>query len=94
MAFTSGAGLKPNSAVDVFVKNERFELSLCGGPARYPVRSDDVVLRGPFVEYILETANKDRIIAVQPKRKDPQPLAMRISLNWEPARAMSSRPEG
>ena len=44
----------------------------------------DVVLRGPFVEYILQATNKSRIIAVQPKRKDQLGIGDRISLSWDP----------
>ncbi len=78
--------LKPGNAVEIFVKNERFNLDPQAGGGGIPARVVDVVLRGPFFEYILETAKGDRIIAVQPKRDEPLPLGTAISLSWDPAR--------
>lgn len=79
-------GTAEKSRVDVFVKNERFEL----GPWSVTATGigctvADVVLRGPFVEYILEAENKSRIIAVQPKRKEQRAIGDRVSLTWDPA---------
>ena len=77
-------GMRTDCRVDVFVKNERFELSPWSDALTGILCSvADVVLRGPFVEYILETAGKARIIAVQPKRKDHLAIGDRISLSWD-----------
>ncbi|HVI89336.1 MAG TPA: ABC transporter ATP-binding protein [Dongiaceae bacterium] len=78
--------LKPNAHVDVFVKNERFDMKPWKeGQPGIPCAIADVVLRGPFFEYILETDRRDRIIAVQPKRGDPLPVASRMLLSWNTA---------
>ncbi len=56
-----GSGLAPGAKVDVFVKNERFALKSAGqGDAGIAVTVADLVLRGPFVEYILETDAGER----------------------------------
>ncbi|MEO5615654.1 MAG: ABC transporter ATP-binding protein [Cypionkella sp.] len=68
--------------VSVFVKNERFALGAAGKPG-IACKVIDVVLRGPFVEFILEAANKARIIAVQPKRPDMHAIGADISLTWD-----------
>lgn len=78
------SGVKAGEAVDIFVKNERFDL----GPRDRNVPGiactvSDVVLRGPFLEYILETDRGDHIIAVKPKRNDPLPAGEKVSLSWE-----------
>jgi len=78
--------LTPGKAVEIFVKNERFNLNPQAGSPGIPASVVDVVLRGPFFEYILETAKGDRIIAVQPKRDEPLPLGTTVSLSWDPAR--------
>jgi ABC-type Fe3+/spermidine/putrescine transport system ATPase subunit len=79
--------LKPGNAVEIFVKNERFNLDpWAEGRPGIPATVIDVVLRGPFFEYILETTKGDRIIAVQPKRDEPLPLGTRVALSWDPAR--------
>lgn len=80
-AFTPATPTQPGK-VDVFVKNERFVLG-AAGTAGIQCTVIDVVLRGPFVELILEAANKTRIIAVQPKRKEHQTIGEKISLNWD-----------
>ncbi|RUX92009.1 MULTISPECIES: ABC transporter ATP-binding protein [unclassified Mesorhizobium] len=77
---------KGNARVEVFVKNERFELLPSrSGSAGIPCTVADVVLRGPFVEYILETEADERIIAVQPKREEPLALGTKLSLSWNPS---------
>ncbi|WP_054004497.1 ABC transporter ATP-binding protein [Cypionkella psychrotolerans] len=68
--------------VSVFVKNERFALGASGTPG-IACKVIDVVLRGPFVEFILEAANKARIIAVQPKRPDMHAIGAEIALTWD-----------
>ena len=45
----------------------------------------DVVLRGPFLEYVLETDRGETVIAVKPKRNDPLPVQERVFLSWSPA---------
>jgi ABC-type Fe3+/spermidine/putrescine transport system ATPase subunit len=76
----AGAG---NTDVEIFVKNERFELAPWSASATgIPCTVADVVLRGPFVEYILETEADERIIAVQTKRADQVGLGTRLSLTW------------
>jgi ABC-type Fe3+/spermidine/putrescine transport system ATPase subunit len=84
---TSGAaGLKPNAHVEIFVKNERFDMKpWTEGQPGISCAIADVVLRGPFFEYILETDRRDRIIAVQPKRDEPLPVASRMLLTWNAA---------
>lgn len=80
------ADLKPNARVEIFVKNERFDMKpWAEGQAGIACAIADVVLRGPFFEYILETDRQDRIIAVQPKRDDPLPIASRMLLSWNPS---------
>ncbi|WP_374375695.1 ABC transporter ATP-binding protein [Dongia sp.] len=75
---------RPGMAVEIFVKNERFDLHPAAeGRAGIPCVVGDVVLRGPFLEYILETGGRERIIAVQPKRVDPLPLGASLSLSWD-----------
>jgi len=77
------AALKPGAHVDVFVKNERFDMKPWEEERPgIPCAIVDVVLRGPFFEYILETDRRDRIIAVQPKRAEPIPIASRMLLSW------------
>lgn len=63
----------------MFVKNKRFALGAAGTPG-IACKGIDVVLRGPFVEFILEAANKARIIAVQPKRPNMHAIGAEISL--------------
>ncbi len=72
----------PAGKYDVFVKNERFVMGPAGGPG-IQCTVIDVVLRGPFLEYILEATNKTRIITVQSKRKDQQGLGEALSLTWD-----------
>ena len=84
-AYPRIGGVNKDSRVDVFVKNERFDLSPWTETATgIPCSVADVVLRGPFVEYILETGDKTRIIAVQPKRKDHLSIGDKMSLSWDP----------
>lgn len=74
---------KAGAHVDIFVKNERFDMKHWEeGRPGIPCAIVDVVLRGPFFEYILETDRRDRIIAVQPKRDEPIPIASRMLLSW------------
>jgi ABC-type Fe3+/spermidine/putrescine transport system ATPase subunit len=78
--------LKAGDAVDIFVKNERFDIAKkADGGAGIPCTVIDIVLRGPFLEYILETDRGDTVIAVKPKRNDPLPIEERILLSWNPA---------
>jgi ABC-type Fe3+/spermidine/putrescine transport system ATPase subunit len=81
--FLADTILVSNTKVDVFIKNERFVLT--------PWKSKttgitcvvaDVVLRGPFVEYILETEVAERIIAVQSKKEASVPIGTKLHLNW------------
>jgi ABC-type Fe3+/spermidine/putrescine transport system ATPase subunit len=74
----------PAGRVDVFVKNERFVLGPAGGPG-IACRVIDVVLRGPFVEFILQAEDKTRIIAVQPKRRDQPGIGDAVALSWDPS---------
>lgn len=79
-------GLKAQDAVDIFVKNERFDLTRkTDGGEGIACRVMDVVLRGPFLEYVLETDRGDTVIAVKPKRNDPLPTQERVLLSWNPA---------
>jgi ABC-type Fe3+/spermidine/putrescine transport system ATPase subunit len=88
-------GMGADGRVDVFVKNERFELSpWTENSTGIPCSVADVVLRGPFVEYILETVDRTRIIAVQPKRKDHLSIGDRVSLSWDPAQCHVFAAEG
>ena len=82
-SFPYGAGTGGNAAVEIFVKNERFELlPWKAGATGIPSTVADVVLRGPFVEYILETEAGERIIAVQTKNADPVAIGTKLSLAW------------
>ena len=82
-----GAERKGDARVEVFVKNERFEMSPWNsGGAGIPCLVADVVLRGPFVEYILETEAAERIIAVQSKKDDPVALGTKMLISWDPTR--------
>ena len=56
------------------------------GGAGIPCLVADVVLRGPFVEYILETEAAERIIAVQSKKDDPVALGTNMLISWDPTR--------
>ncbi|MDP9588087.1 UNVERIFIED_ORG: ABC-type Fe3+/spermidine/putrescine transport system ATPase subunit [Shinella zoogloeoides] len=85
-ALPSDKTFKPGDAVEIFVKNERFDITLKqDGGAGIPSKVVDVVLRGPFLEYVLETDRGDTVIAVKPKRNDPIPLQERVLLSWNPA---------
>ncbi|WP_426037857.1 TOBE domain-containing protein [Cypionkella sp. TWP1-2-1b2] len=64
------------------MKNERFALGVANSPS-IACTVIDVVLRGPFVEYILEAVTKARIITVQPKRPDMHAIGAEISLTWD-----------
>jgi ABC-type Fe3+/spermidine/putrescine transport system ATPase subunit len=80
------AGFGVGARIDVFVKNERFDVTPWSAASTgIACTLVDVVLRGPFAEYILEAGNKDRIIAVQPKRKEPLGIGDRVSLSWDAA---------
>lgn len=72
----------PPGPVDVYVKTERFVMGPAGA-AGISCRVVDVVLRGPFLEYILDAADKTRIIAVQPKTKDQPRVGETIALTWD-----------
>ena len=80
-----GKAFKAGDALDIFVKNERFDLARkVDGGAGIACTVVDVVLRGPFLEYILETDRGDTVIAVKPKRNDPLPVKERVLLSWNP----------
>ncbi|CAN1575739.1 PotA ABC-type spermidine/putrescine transport systems, ATPase components [Paracoccaceae bacterium] len=82
------AGLSARTQVDVFVKNERLNLApFVEGRAGIPAKVADVVLRGPFLEYILETDRGERIIAVQSKRDDSPLVGQRVLLTWAATQA-------
>ena len=82
------SGIPARTQVDVFVKNERFHLApFVEGEAGIPSKVADVVLRGPFLEYILETDRGERIIAVQSKRNDAAVVGDRVLLTWAAAHA-------
>lgn len=77
---------KEGDSVDIFVKNERFDLvPKAEGGAGIACTVSDVVLRGPFLEYVLETDRGDTLIAVKPKRNDPLPVQERLVLSWQPS---------
>ena len=77
---------KGDARAEVFVKNERFQLSpWTAGATGIACTVADIVLRGPFVEYILETEAAERIIAVKPKTSDLAALGTKLSLSWDPA---------
>ncbi len=77
---------QPGDALDVFVKNERFDLSpKSDGGSGIVCTVSDIVLRGPFLEYILETDRGDTVIVVKPKRNDPLPIQERVLLSWAPS---------
>ncbi|QRM57772.1 ABC transporter ATP-binding protein [Sinorhizobium sp. BG8] len=82
----AGKDFRAGDAVEIFVKNERFDISKkVDGGTGIPSRVVDVVLRGPFLEYVLETDRGDTVIAVKPKRNDPLPNQERVLLSWNPA---------
>jgi ABC-type Fe3+/spermidine/putrescine transport system ATPase subunit len=82
-SFPYAASNASTTRAEVFVKNERFELSpWMAGATGIPSTVADVVLRGPFIEYILETAAGERIIAVQTKNADPVAIGTKLSLAW------------
>ncbi|MCM2395980.1 ABC transporter ATP-binding protein [Rhizobium sp. S95] len=85
-ALPAGSAFKAGVSVDIFVKNERFDLaSKAEGSAGIICTIADVVLRGPFLEYVLETDRGDTVIAVKPKRNDPLPVGEKVLLSWSPA---------
>ncbi len=82
-AFPHKAPSHAEGMVDVFVKNERFKLSPWAVTSSgISCKVIDVVLRGPFVEYILETEMTERIISVQPKDR-PLPIGSKLELSWD-----------
>ncbi|WP_075293124.1 ABC transporter ATP-binding protein [Pararhizobium arenae] len=84
-ALPTGSHLIAGDAVDIFVKNERFDIARKqDGGSGIPSTVVDVVLRGPFVEYVLETDRGDTVIAVKPKRNDAIPIQERVLLSWKP----------
>ena len=81
-----GKMFSAGDALDIFVKNERFDIARkVEGGSGIPCTVIDVVLRGPFLEYILETDRGDTVIAVKPKRNDPLPVQERVLVSWNPA---------
>jgi ABC-type Fe3+/spermidine/putrescine transport system ATPase subunit len=85
---TPTPSLENNAKVDVFVKNERFTLDRWKAKAAgIPCTVADVVLRGPFVEYILETEAAERIIAVQAKKYESVPIGTKLCLSWDAGQA-------
>ena len=85
-ALPAGSALKAGDPVDVFVKNERFDIvRKADGGKGIAATVVDVVLRGPFLEYVLETDRGDAVIAVKPKRNDSLPVQERVFLSWNPA---------
>jgi ABC-type Fe3+/spermidine/putrescine transport system ATPase subunit len=84
--YKAGSALSDKSKVEVFIKNERFTLNPWKiKAAGIPCAVADVVLRGPFVEYILETEIGERIIAVQTKKDETVPLGTKLNLSWDAA---------
>ena len=78
---------KGSAKVEIFVKNERFDLAPWKANGQgIACTIADIVLRGPFVEYILETEAHERIIAVQPKKDDPVPIGTKLQLSWAATR--------
>lgn len=74
---------KGSAKVEIFVKNERFDLAPWKTEGQgIACAIADVVLRGPFIEYILDTEAQERIIAVQPKKDDPLPIGTKLRLSW------------
>ncbi|OWV98731.1 ABC transporter ATP-binding protein [Rhizobium sp. R693] len=85
-ALPTGSIFKYGDAIDIFVKNERFDLDRkANGGAGITCTVIDVVLRGPFLEYVLETDRGDTLIAVKPKRNEPLLARERVLLSWNPA---------
>jgi ABC-type Fe3+/spermidine/putrescine transport system ATPase subunit len=85
--YSEAAERKGSAKVEIFVKNERFTLEPWKANAQgIACTIADVVLRGPFVEYILETEAHERIIAVQPKKDDPVPIGTKLHLSWAATR--------
>ena len=84
-ALPAGVTFRAGDAVDIFVKNERFDIALKSeGGAGIPCTVVDVVLRGPFLEYILETDRGESLIAVKQKR-NPLPVQERVLISWKPS---------
>ncbi len=86
--YDSGAVLKDGTKLDVFIKNERFNLAPWKAKANgIACTVADLVLRGPFVEYILETEVAERIIAVQTKNDQVMHIGTKLLLSWDTSQA-------
>lgn len=91
----AGVSFAADAVVDIFVKNERFDIALVAeGGTGIACTVVDVVLRGPFLEYVLETDRGDNVIAIRPKRNDRLPVQERVLLSWNPADCHVFKAEG
>lgn len=72
----------PSGKVEIFIKNERIALSPNAQETGVPARVEDVVLRGPFNEYVLRTDAGEQIIAIKPP-EDAAGLVGPVTLSWQ-----------